>query len=135
MSQNSHSTASGDTSLREEKGLGGNFKGVTKFTQYSTASRDTSLREEIGLGGKLRGVTKFTQYSTASGDTSLREEIGLGWKFKSVTKFTQYCQRRHKIERRNKPRKEVLGLSQNSQTRYTRNYTRNNKFKLKGHRM
>ena len=100
--------------MREEKGLGGNFKGVTKFTQYSTASRDTSLREEIGLGGKLRGVTKFTQYSTASGDTSLREEIGLGWKFKGVTKFTQYCQRRHKFERIDRPRKDALEVSQNS---------------------
>ena len=38
MSQNSYNTASGDTSLREEIGLGGKFKGVTKFTQYSTAS-------------------------------------------------------------------------------------------------
>ena len=87
VSQNSHSTASRERSLIREKGLGGNFKGVTKYTQYSTASRDTSLREEIGLGGKLRGVTKFTQY----------------------------CQRRHKCERRDRlARKDVLEVSQNS---------------------
>ena len=57
VSQNSHSTASGDTRLREEIGLGGKFKGVTKFTQYSTASvqqlgdkhaERRPMREELG---------------------------------------------------------------------------------------
>ena len=57
MSQNSYNTASGDTSLREEIGLGGKFKGVTKFTQYSTASvqqlgdkqaERRPMREELG---------------------------------------------------------------------------------------
>ena len=52
---------------------------------------------------------------TASGDTSLREEkIGLVWKFKGVTKFTQYCQLRHKFERIDRPRKDALEVSQNS---------------------
>ena len=61
--------------MREEIGLSGKFKGVTKITQYSTASGDTHLREEIGLSGKLEWERKVSGKSTDSGGRHCREKI------------------------------------------------------------
>ena len=74
--------------MREEIGLGGKFKDVTKFTQYCQRRHNFERRDRLARKDVLE--VSQNSHSTASGDTRLREEIGLGGKFKGVTKFTQY---------------------------------------------
>ena len=49
VSKKLHSTAGGDTSFREEKGLEEKFKGVTKFIQYC------QRRHKFERRNRLRG--------------------------------------------------------------------------------